>query len=173
MARKEILRLGHPGLRLRSTRVRTFRGGALKRLVRDLDDTLGAWQRQHGSGRAIAAPQIGVPERVVVMRTEAPAVLVNPEITRRSRTRMVLWDDCVSMPTLLVKVRRHLEVDVRYQDIEGHRHTLHARGALAELVQHEIDHLDGILAIDRAIDSRHIVYRQEHERWRKRSGLVM
>lgn len=173
MARREILRLGNPGLRVRSTRVRSFRGGTLTRLVRDLDDTLRAWQRQHGSGRAIAAVQIGVPQRVIVARTDGPSVLINPEITRRSRTRMVLWDDCFSFPTLLVKVRRHLEVDIRYQDLSGHTHRLHARGALAELLQHEIDHLDGVLAIDRAIDAHHIVYRDEHERRREPEGVVM
>jgi len=173
MAQQVILRLGHPGLRVRSTRVRSFRTGALARLVRDLDDTLEAWQREHGYGRAIAAPQIGVPQRVVVTRTDGPPVLVNPVITRRSRTRMVLWDDCFSFPTLVVNVRRSLSVDIRYQDQEGRSHTLRARGALAELLQHEIDHLDGILAIDRAIDSRHIIYRDEHERWQSRRGFVM
>jgi peptide deformylase len=150
-----------------------FRDGALAQLIRDLDETLAAWQREHGSGRAIAAPQIGVAQRVIVARTDGPPVLVNPVITRRSRTRMVLWDDCFSFPTLLVKVRRSLSVDVRYQDEEGRLHHLQARGALAELLQHEIDHLDGVLAIDRAIDSRHIIYREEHERLRDRSSLVM
>jgi len=173
MAQQPILRLGNPGLRIRCTRVRTFGAEALTALVRDLDDTLAAWQREHGFGRAIAAPQIGVAQRVIVTRTDGPPVLVNPVITRRSRTRMVLWDDCFSMPTLVVKVRRHLSLDLRYQDAEGRSHKLHARGALAELLQHEIDHLDGVLAIDRAIDSRHIAYREEQERWPEARGLLM
>jgi len=165
MAQREILRLGHPALRARASRVRSFGSSALATLVGDLGETLEAWQREHGNGRAIAAPQIGVLQRVIVTRTEeGPPVLINPVITRRSRTRMVLWDDCLSFPTLVVKVRRHLSVDVRYQDTHGQSRTISARGALAELLQHEIDHLDGILAIDRAIDSRHIVYRDEHER---------
>ena len=173
MAPQVILRLGNPGLRVRSVRVREFHTAELSRLIRDLDETLAAWQREHGTGRAIAAPQIGVAQRVIVTRTDGPPALVNPVITRRSRTRMLLWDDCFSFPTLLVKVRRNLSIDVRYQDEAGRKHTLHARGALAELLQHEIDHLDGILAIDRAIDSRHIVYREEHDRSRKQSSLVM
>ena len=74
---------------------------------------------------------------------------------------MTLWDDCFSFPDLSVKLKRHLSVDVRYRDAEGKEHTLKARGALAELLQHEIDHVNGVLAIDRAVDSRHIVYTAE------------
>ena len=74
---------------------------------------------------------------------------------------MTLWDDCFSFPDLVVKVRRHVRVEVEYADLHGGRHFLHAEGGLAELLQHEIDHLDGILAIDRAVDPRHILYRDE------------
>lgn len=86
---------------------------------------------------------------------------------------MMLWDDCFSFPDILVKVRRNLTTEVRYQDERGRRRMLHAEGTLSELLQHEIDHLDGVLAIDRAIDSRHIVLRQEHERWKAQSGVTM
>ena len=80
---------------------------------------------------------------------------------------MTLWDDCFSFPDLLVKVRRNLSIEVRYQDMQGEKHTLKAGQGLSELLQHEIDHLDGILAIDRAIDSKHIVLRSEYEKWEK------
>ena len=75
---------------------------------------------------------------------------------------MTLWDDCFSFPDLMVKVRRHLSIVVRYQDPAGRHHTLRAEGSLSELLQHEIDHINGVLAIDRAIDSRHIIYRSEY-----------
>jgi peptide deformylase len=101
---------------------------------------------------------------MVVIETGEVTVLVNPVIVRRSRKKMTLWDDCFSFPDLAVKVKRNVSVEVRYQDIGGHQHRIHAEGALSELLQHEIDHLDGILAIDRAIDSNHIVYKKELER---------
>ncbi len=80
---------------------------------------------------------------------------------------VTLWDDCFSFPDIMVKVRRALSVDVRYQDPEGRKHTIEATGSLSELLQHEIDHVDGVLAIDRATDSRHIVYRSEYNKWEK------
>ena len=87
---------------------------------------------------------------------------------------MTLWDDCFSFPDILVKVNRSLSIDVRYQDEEGKKRTLRAESGLSELLQHEIDHLNGILAIDRAVDSKHIVFRSEYERWVHRDGkLVM
>ena len=77
---------------------------------------------------------------------------------------MTLWDDCFSFPDILVKVKRSTTITIRFQDESGKRKTLTADGSLSELLQHEIDHLDGILAIDRAVDSKHIVLRSE---WKK------
>jgi peptide deformylase len=71
------------------------------------------------------------------------------------------------LPDILAKVRRNLVIEVQYRDLEGKRHHLRAEGALSELLQHEIDHLDGILTIDRAIDSRHIVFKDEWEKWER------
>jgi peptide deformylase len=147
--------------------VTSFGTNDLRKLVTDLEDTLSAFQSSHGFGRGIAAPQIGTTQRVIVLRADGPTVLVNPRVVKHSRKMMTLWDDCFSFPDLRVKVRRNLSVDVRYQDEAGRRHELRAEGPLAELLQHEIDHLDGILAVDRAIDSRHIVYRREYEQWLK------
>jgi len=65
-----------------------------------------------------------------------------------------LWDDCFSFPDLLVRVRRHYEVEVRYRDLSGSTCSVTARGDLSELLQHEMDHLDGLLATDRALDPR-------------------
>jgi len=173
MAIQPILRLGHPGLRARCAPARHVTSEIHHKVVRDLQDTLDEFRTTHGFGRGIAAPQIGVEERIIVLRLDEPLVLVNPLVTRRSRRRMTLWDDCFSFPDLLVKVRRHLEVDVGYQDLSGRHHVLHAEGALSELLQHEIDHLDGVLAIDRAIDSRHIVYKSEYERWKTHGEVIL
>jgi peptide deformylase len=159
MAVQTILRLGEPGLRVRCTPVSRFRDDRLAALIADLRDTLSDFRLRNGFGRGIAAPQIGGTQRVVFLNTDGEGALLNPKIIRRSRTRMTLWDDCFSFPDLMVKVRRHVRVEVQFQDPAGRTHRLDATGGLAELLQHEIDHLDGILAIDRAVDSRHIVYR--------------
>ena len=174
MAVRDILQLGNSGLRVRCTPVKASGNESVRRLVDDLRDTLHDFRARNGFGRGIAAPQIGSTTRVIFVEIDSPVELINPVIVKKSRKMMTLWDDCFSFPTLLAKVRRHLSVDVRYRDLQGKRHTLHAEGPLSELLQHEIDHIDGILAIDRAIDSRHIVYRTEYERQSGRpSQLVL
>jgi len=173
MAVREILQLGNPTLRVECESVKSFGTPALHALIADLRDTLYDFKQRNGFGRGIAAPQIGVTQRVIFIHMDAPLVLINPTIKRRSRSFITLWDDCFSFPTILVKVRRNLSIEVRYQDETGHRHTLKAAGGLSELLQHEIDHINGILAIDRAIDSKHIVLRSEYDRWIKPEGLRM
>jgi peptide deformylase len=139
-----------------------------RRLAADLRHTLGDFRARRGFGRGIAAPQIGVLRRVIYIAPRIRGPLFNPRIVRRSRRKFLLWDDCFSFPDLLVRVRRHHAITVSYEDLAGRRRTVTATAALAELLQHEIDHLDGILAIDRAIDSKHIILRTEWERFRKR-----
>ena len=167
---REILQLGNPTLREKCSDVTSYRTPALTVLVDDLRATLHDFRDRNGFGRGIAAPQIGVTERVIFIHVDEPLALVNPVVTRHSRKRMTMWDDCFSLPNLLVKVNRHVSVEIRYHDPEGKTHTLHAEGGLSELLQHEIDHLDGILAIDRAVDSKHIVLKSEYERWWKDRG---
>ncbi len=116
----------------------------------DLRDTLLAFRREHGVGRGIAAPQIDAPVRVVYLHWPEPRVLVNPELDRFSEETFELWDDCMSFPELLVRVRRHRSCRLRYRSPDGSRHELHAEGPLSELLQHEVDHLDGVLAVHRA-----------------------
>jgi peptide deformylase len=79
---------------------------------------------------------------------------------------MELWDDCFSFPDLMVRLRRSVEVTVRYQDEHGATHLLTALNDLSELLQHELDHLDGVLATDRALDARSFALRSEIERRR-------
>jgi peptide deformylase len=161
MSVRPILLLGNPVLRAGAARVREFGAPELRSLVADLRDTLAGFRARRGFGRGIAAPQIGVARRVVCVEAEETLTLLNPVITRRSRTMMTLWDDCFCFPDLAVKVKRHVSIEVEYRDEEGKKHLLRARGEMAELLQHEIDHLDGVLAVDRAVDTRHIVYKSE------------
>ena len=164
MAIREILLLGNPVLRAKCEKIKNFSEPDYKNAIDDLHDTLVEFRRSHGFGRGIAAPQIGVSKRIVLINVDMPFALVNPEIVKRTKQMMTLWDDCFSFPDILVKVNRHAKITVRYQDSSGAKKEFDAEGGLSELVQHEIDHINGVLAIDRAIDSRHIVLRSEWEK---------
>ena len=170
MSVRPVLLLGNPLLRAVCVRVRQYNTPELLALVRDMADTLHDFRRRNGFGRGIAASQIGDRRRVVFIDIDGPLAMVNPEIIRSSRQMMTLWDDCFSFPDLAVKLKRHLSVEVRYRDPEGKEHSLKARGARSELLQHEIDHVNGTLALDRAVDSRHIVYKSELERLKLVAG---
>lgn len=164
MATKEILLLGNPILRERCSKVTQIRSEETQTTIADLRDTLRDFRSRKGFGRGIAAPQIGVTKRIIYIDFEIQGPLVNPVITGRSRKRFRLWDDCFSFPDILAEVERNYSIVVSYQDENGKHKKVEADGALSELLQHEIDHLDGILAIDRAIDSRHIILRSEYDR---------
>jgi peptide deformylase len=164
MAVREILLLGNPLLWQPSQAVAEAQAAETRAIVADLADTLADFRLRNGFGRAIAAPQIGAQRRIlfVNMRDGSdPFALINPVITRASAEQFELWDDCFSLPNLLVRVRRHVEIDVRFLDQRGAERSLTATNDLSELLQHEIDHLDGILATDRAIDSRSLALRSE------------
>ncbi|HET7791611.1 MAG TPA: peptide deformylase [Gemmatimonadales bacterium] len=152
MAVRRIRLLGDPILRARCERVEKPASAATRLVADDLRDTLRAAQRKFKMGRALAAPQIGAPVRIVVVyiSEKQRTTLVNPEITDIGRDDFLVWDDCFSFPNLYVRVTRAYQVTVAYQDLKGKPHTMDLEGPMAELLQHEIDHLDGILAVDRA-----------------------
>lgn len=164
MAVREILLLGNPLLRQKCQTVRSPRSEATRQIVNDLRDTLADFRSRRGFGRGIAAPQIGSNLKIIYVNADYTGAMINPVITRRSRTRFRLWDDCFSFPDLLAYVQRNYSIVVAFTDEEGKRRTMQAKGAFSELLQHEIDHLNGILAIDRALDSRHIILRSEYEK---------
>ena len=164
MAIKEILLLGNPFLRRMCSTVKNVESEETRRTIADLRETLRDFRLKNGFGRGIAAPQIGVDSRIIFLDFEIQGPLINPVITSKSRKKFRLWDDCFSFPDILVEVERHYSIVVSYRNETGHRKTVKAQGALSELLQHEIDHVNGILAIDRAIDSRHIILRGEYEK---------
>jgi peptide deformylase len=90
-----------------------------------------------------------------------PWRLINPEFVYLSDEKFFLWDDCFSFPNLLVKLARSQTVGVRFVDLNGNWQKLNAGGAFSELIQHEMDHLDGILAVDRALDDYSLCTREE------------
>ena len=167
MAVKRILLLGNPILRAKCKKVTHFSSPATRSTIRNLEDTLDDFRLRMGFGRGVAAPQIGSKLRIIFINPGGLGPLLNPVITKRSSGRFSLWDDCFSFPDILVKVRRYTWVEVSYQDEFGRKKRLRAKDALSELLQHEIDHLDGILAFDRANSSRHIVLRSERRKIRR------
>jgi len=160
----EVLQLGNPVLRERSKPVLDPASEDIAKLCDDLTDTLRFWRETTGYGRGIAAPQIGVLKRVVFINIDKPWLLVNPEIVEMSDEKMVIYDSCLSYLCIFFKVSRSRRIKVSYQDEDGTRKVIEAEDDLSELLQHEIDHLDGVLAIDRVIDLKSICTRQEYER---------
>lgn len=165
---RTVLQLGDPVLRQKAASVDDPTAPEIHDLVRDLADTLAHWRAETGYGRGIAAPQIGVLRRVIFLQLpgEKPWPFINPEIVGRSDDKIVVWDACLSFLSIFMQVERHREITVRYQTIEGDTAEVEAGAAcdLSELLQHEIDHLDGILAIDRVTDVKTIVTREEFEK---------
>lgn len=164
MAIRTILQLGNPLLWQPSQPVTDPRAPDICALIEDLSDTLQAFRAARGFGRGIAAPQLGVLRRVIFIRMQPDGFhgpLVNATITWASDQQIELWDDCFSFPDLMVRVRRAETIQVRYQDAAGDSKLLRADGSLSELLQHEIDHLDGILATDRAISPRALMARAQ------------
>ncbi len=164
MAIREILLLGDQALYERCAEITRDELAAVRRITEDLRDTLFTFKKKHGFGRAIAAPQIGVSKRLIYMHIDAPATILNPSIEVIGDETMELWDDCMSFPDLRVRVRRHAHILVRYKDLEWHDCEIDATGDLAELLQHEYDHLDGVLALQRAIEGRSIILASERRR---------
>ncbi len=154
MAVKQILLLGNPVLYGTCEPVREAERDRIKPVVQDLHDTMMDFREKYRCGRAIAAPQIGVTKRVVYMHIDRPVVFINPVLDLKSAEMMELWDDCMSFPNLLVKVSRHKKCRITYRDETWTEQHLDLEGDLSELLQHEVDHLDGILTVQRAIDHR-------------------
>jgi peptide deformylase len=168
MAVRPILQLGDPVLRERCARIEDPTSGETKDLVCNLADTLAYWRNNTGYGRGIAAPQIGVLRRVIFLQVPGsdPWPLINPEIVERSAEEITVWDACLSFLSIFMQVKRHRTITVRYQNLQGEPLTVKAgdKRNLSELLQHEIDHLDGILAIDRVFDVKSICTREEFEK---------
>ena len=161
----KVLLMGDPRLRQVSASVEDVRDPAFLDESRVLAATLEAFRRDHGFGRAVSAPQIGVPKRFIALNLDGRAhTLVNPEIVWRDPRTFTLWDDCMSFPYLLVRVARNASVSIRFSNESGESQLWERMDrAISELLQHEIDHLDGVLAVDRAVDRQSLVSREVFE----------
>jgi peptide deformylase len=165
MAVRPTVQLGDPLLRTPCVELTDLNAPETRRLADDLRDTLADWVRRTTYGRGIAAPQIGAGVRMVYSTLGEHRVLVNPVITVRSAETWTPWETCLSFSVeFFGKARRARWVDVSYQSLDGEHHSLRATGDLGHLLQHEIDHLDGIVAVDRIAAITTVCMRSEFER---------
>lgn len=155
---RDVLRMGHPVLRERAKPVAEFGTPELKQLVQDMVETM---ESKNGAG--LAAPQIGVPQRVVIFGVEhnprypdaepVPfTVLVNPKIVMLTREVEEDWEGCLSVPGMRGVVPRYTKLRYSGFDADGNPIEREATGFHARVVQHECDHLDGILYPQRMTD---------------------
>jgi peptide deformylase len=171
----EIVQIGNPVLRATASAVtkEEFGSPTLVQLVEDMKKMLDPQEDAYSVGVALAAPQIGVSKRIFIVRydrtdragrrsdTPPPAevgVFINPTIIRSSRRRVEMDEGCLSVRNVYGKVLRHERVTVRAQDEYGKVFERGGGGLLAEIFQHEIDHLNGVLFIDLATDTREVAH---------------
>jgi peptide deformylase len=127
--------------------------------IADLHNVMEEIRARYHFGRAIAAPQLGIMKRLIYMNIDKPVVFINPEFTLLSDEMFEVWDDCMCFPNLLVKVKRHKELTIKYLNETWQQCEWNMHNDLSELLQHEYDHLNGILCTMRAIDEKSFKWR--------------
>ncbi|HCD44940.1 MAG TPA: formylmethionine deformylase [Lachnoclostridium sp.] len=157
---REILKLGNPQLYDMSEEITEADLDSLSEWVQDLHDTLMDYRERYGAGRAVAAPQIGIKKRLLYMFIDKPYVFINPVMSFPDNEKYTLLDDCMSFPGLIVKVERNKRAEISYFDKDFNPQKMYLEGDLSELLQHEYDHLDGILATMRAVDNKSLYLEQ-------------
>jgi len=164
-----IAKMGNPVLMQKAAPVADPTAPEIKRLAADMQETL-----EDIGASGLAANQVFVAKRVVVYRIIAariPAgsgleprpwtVMVNPVITPKAQAKTPVWERCLSVPGLHGKVPRFMEIQISYSDLQGKKHTHEARSSWAALLQHECDHLDGIVFPMRMEDLSLLAYNDE------------
>jgi peptide deformylase len=174
MAVREIIRMGHPTLRSRARELTEseIASPLIRTLVEDMVDTL-----HHAGGIGLAAPQIDQPVRLAIIEIpggpsrygEIPSmpltVFVNPQIDVLDPARAGYWEGCLSVPGLRGFVERPQHIRVRARSLDSQPIELELRGFLATVFQHEFDHLDGRLYIDRMEDPTRLMFEEEYLRY--------
>jgi peptide deformylase len=172
----KVARMGHPVLRIKTPAVEraAIKSAAVQTLIDDMIDTM---HEYHGVG--LAAPQVHEGVRLFVAALDAadpgergddavdiePIVLINPEITRMGNEIVEDWEGCLSIPEIRGRVPRAHDITVRAYDRKGARIEITARGFSARVIQHETDHLDGILFVDRMKSFESLTFIDEYSRY--------
>jgi peptide deformylase len=155
----DLLQLGNPLLYQVCEPVQQHELPSVTEWVNDLDNVMKEIRAKYNFGRAIAAPQLGIMKRLFYMNIDKPIVFINPVLTDLSEEQFEVWDDCMCFPNLLVKVSRHKSLTINYLDSNWNPQSLLVKDDLSELIQHEFDHLDGVLCTMRAIDNQSFKWR--------------
>lgn len=178
MAVREIAKMGNPILRRRAEEVppEEIAASETQQLIDDMIETMRA-----ASGAGIAAPQVSVSKRIVLVEVghnprypDAPqiplTVLINPEIEALTDVREPGWEGCLSVDNLRGIVSRPLKIRAKFLDRDGAPRNIVAEGFFARAIQHECDHLDGVLYLDRVDDTRTLTQLREFEQFHLRPG---
>ena len=174
MAVRKIIRMGHPTLRAvaRELSVEELKSERVKRLVADMIETLEDYR-----GVGLAAPQVNESLRLAIVEIEGGetrygtldsmplTVFANPYYEILNETIAGAWEGCLSVPGLRGYVERPQGIRISYQDLEGNNHQMELNGFMATVFQHEFDHLDGILYLDRMTDITKLVFEDELGRY--------
>ncbi|HEX9595155.1 MAG TPA: peptide deformylase [Candidatus Saccharimonadales bacterium] len=171
MTRKDIICLPHSSLRKRSQKVSVF-DSKLSKLVESMEEATLDWEnhRQHEVGVALAAPQINVLRRIIVIRNDFDnkddksfLPLVNPKILRQEGRQVMDYEGCLSVPDIYGQVPRYEKIKIKAQDLDGQEFRLTAEGFLARVLQHEIDHTNGVMFVDYLKNALDAFYRLDDE----------
>ena len=170
MAILKVSRMGHPVLRTKALAIEraAITSAPMQKLIDDMMETMAEY-----NGVGLAAPQVHESLRVFVAsldmergeKPSEPIAIINPEITPVTNEVVEDWEGCLSIPDIRGKVPRYREIKVRAFDREGERIELRAKGFSARVIQHETDHLDGILFFDRMRDLGTLTYLEEYSRY--------
>lgn len=155
----DLLLLGNPLLYQVSEPVREDELKLVDMWVADLDNVMKQIRQRYNFGRGIAAPQLGIMKRLIYINMDKPLVIINPVLSNLSQQMFELWDDCMCFPNLLVKLKRHKSLTLTFRDEHWNTQELQLKDDLSELVQHEYDHLEGVLCTMRAIDEKSFKWR--------------
>ncbi len=150
----DIIKLGDPRLYEVCEPVLESELDQVSGWVQELDEAMSDIRSVYGFGRGIAAPQLGIMKRMFYLNLDKPYIILNPELKNLSEEEFELWDDCMSFPNLLVNVKRHQSLTLAYRDENWEVKEWEVSGAISELIQHEFDHLNGMLCTMRAIDQK-------------------
>lgn len=165
-----ITQLGEAVLRAKARPVRNFAAPELERLIADMITTM-----KQAQGVGIAANQIGFGVRIFVVAPEPnpryprapqmpPLPMINARLVKRSKELTTDWEGCLSIPGLRAKVPRHKEIEIEFFNPDGLRHRAKLSGFVARIFQHEFDHINGLVYMDRVKDRKTFMTEREYRR---------
>lgn len=141
---REIKKYPDPVLRKKADKVKEI-SPEIKTLIEEMKETM-----KKGDGVGLAAPQIGILKRIIIVDAgKGPLAFINPKIIKKSKGTQIIEEGCLSFPGLFLKIKRPKEAEVEGENEKGEKIRLKAKNIFACVFQHEVDHLDGVLFIDR------------------------